>query len=126
MILRTFAIFMMILGFTFSVAQASAQSVTEETSEFLSIVPDLPLMPGLYEIEELSMSFDKPEGRIVIAEAEGDVTTDAVLGFYSQVLPQLGWAATSYNAYERQGETLTITPVTDSGILQVKFFVKPQ
>ena len=112
---------------TSAIAQPQVPTTTtSDDSRFLSILPDLPLMGGLYEIEESGLSFDKPDGRIVIAEAEGDVTADDVIRFYQTTLPQLGWRLKDYSSFIRDEEILVITPVNRDGRLQVKFFVKPQ
>lgn len=94
--------------------------------EFLSEVPDLPLMDGLLEIAGESLVFDKPEGRIVEAYAAGSVTQDAVIAFYRETLPQLGWSAEGPASYLREGERLVLsfTPGVDS--LTVRFSLSPQ
>ena len=51
---------------------------------FIAGVEDLPLMPGLSEIAEAGMVFDKPSGRIVEAFAEGPVSRQAVAEFYDK------------------------------------------
>lgn len=93
---------------------------------FISTVPDLPLMPGLEEVPEQAIVFDKPEGRIVETFAIGLVTQDAVIAFYRETLPQLGWTATGPASYKREGEQLVMafTPGHDS--LIVRFMISPR
>ena len=61
---------------------------------FLSNLDDIPLMQGLIERKDLAISFDKAEGRIVEAQAEGRLAVEAVTKFYGQdvasVLPAAG------------------------------------
>ncbi|HEY9548625.1 MAG TPA: hypothetical protein VIR45_03910 [Kiloniellaceae bacterium] len=46
---------------------------------YVAGIPDLPLMPGLKELPDSGLVFDKPGGRIVEAFARGDVTAQAVI-----------------------------------------------
>ncbi len=71
--------------------------------------PDLYLMDGMAEATDESLLFDKPEGRIVTAIAYGAVTRPAVLAFYQSLLPQLGWARSSFGHYKRDGEALSLS-----------------
>ena len=94
--------------------------------EFLSVSPDLPLMTGLSEVEEEAVVFDKPEGRIVEAYAIGAVSQDAVIAFYRETLPQLGWAATGPASYVREGEALVMSFTPGTSSLTVRFSLQPQ
>lgn len=94
--------------------------------EFLSVSPDLPLMEGLGEIEEEAFVFDKPEGRILEAYAVGAVTQDAVIAFYRETLPQLGWTATGPASYLREGESLVMSFTPGTSSLTVRFSLHPQ
>lgn len=92
---------------------------------FFSDVPDLPLMQGLEEVPEQSIVFDKPEGRIVETFAVGTVTQDAVIAFYRETLPQLGWTAQGPATYHRGDEQLVLafTPAREG--LIVRFTLSP-
>ena len=94
--------------------------------DFLSVSPDLPLMEGLTEIEEEAFVFDKPEGRILEAYAVGGVTQAAVIAFYRETLPQLGWAATGPASYLREGESLVMSFTPGTSSLTVRFSLHPQ
>ena len=48
-------------------------------------------MPGLIPIAGSDLVFDKPEGRIVEAQAQGASSRAKVQAFYAASLPQLGW-----------------------------------
>src|SRR5919106_2367086 len=67
-------------------------SAAEDTG-YVAGIADLPLMPGLEELPDAGVVFDKPAGRIVDAYAQGRVTPASVLDFYGKALPQLGWRA---------------------------------
>ena len=67
---------------------------------FLSAAPDVPLAPQLIEKPEQALIFDKAEGRIITMEAVfiapyADSDGVAVLDFYRNVLPNLGWQSPS-------------------------------
>ena len=86
---------------------------------YLSLAPDIPLAPGLSELDGGQVVFDKPEGRIVRIEAERLETQgagDGVPAFYRETLPNLGWqlngadnSADNVLTFQRGGETLLIT-----------------
>jgi hypothetical protein len=70
---------------------AVQEGAAQEGKEFIAGIEDLPVMPGLAEIADAGLIFDKPSGRIVEAYAQGEVGEQAVLDFYQETLPQLGW-----------------------------------
>src|SRR6516225_1961715 len=75
---------------------------------FVAGTEDVPLMPGLAPVPGSSLVFDKPEGRIVEAQASGKVTRAAARAFYGASLPQLGWTAAGADAWRREGEVLRL------------------
>ncbi len=94
-------------------------------SSFLAGFDDLPLTPGLREIKDAGVVFDKPEGRIVEAYAEGDLSVAKVRSFYAATLPQLGWRAEGAGRYRREGEVLSIGIRAAGKGLTVRFFLSP-
>jgi hypothetical protein len=94
---------------------------------FLQDINDIPLMPGLYEVPEEGVVFDKPEGRIVEAEAATDSIQGVdIIEFYSSALPQLGWVPEGPDSFVRQGERLRITVGERGAGRTVHFTVMPQ
>lgn len=93
---------------------------------FLTGVEDLPLMPGLAEVPGAAVVFDAPQGRIVETYAAGAVSTDDVLAFYGQTLPQLGWRAAGPAEYRREGERLTLDVTPGAAETTVRFTLAPQ
>jgi hypothetical protein len=91
---------------------------------------DVPLMPGLASDDGASLVFDKPQGRIVEAAARGAVTRHAVMEFYQESLPQLGWRAAASKSgsksFERDGERLSLDFDGRDGNLQVAFTLAPR
>lgn len=93
---------------------------------FLSVIDDVPLMPGLSERADAAVVFDKPEGRIVEAEASGRLTRAEVLKFYASSLPQLGWRTRGEGKFLRDREELVLSFVSGSGgSLTVRFTLSP-
>jgi hypothetical protein len=89
-------------------------------------IPDLPLMPGLTELQDGGLIFDKPGGRIVEAFAEGRIAPQSVIAFYDQTLPQLGWQRETPGSYLREGERLDLDLSQDAEGTTVHFRLYPQ
>ncbi len=121
--------FVRLLVFVLFVAGPLAAAAEDQ---FLSVIEDLPLMTGLNEIDGGVMVFDSPAGRIVEALTMGGVSKDAVLTYYKETLPQLGWQETAPGAFTREGEilklefppTLAISGAAQSAI-SVRFMLSP-
>ncbi|MEQ8370373.1 MAG: hypothetical protein RIE31_08610 [Alphaproteobacteria bacterium] len=98
---------------------------------FVAGFEDLPLMAGLTLAEDGGVRFATNGGRIVEAWATGRTSAAAVVSFYGDTLPQLGWRALADvqpgqpAVFAREGERLTIavTPAGDS--VTVSFFLRP-
>lgn len=86
---------------------------------FLSAIDDMPLADGVVEIEDGTLVFDKPEGRIVQVTAlrEGASTPALIKQFYLATLPNLGWRNSAHASgsltFTRKGEILRITLTAD-------------
>lgn len=93
---------------------------------FLGTYEDLPLAPGLTEIEGAGVSFDSPNGRIVEAYARGTAPVADILRFYAATLPQLGWTRESDTVYRRESEVLRLAPAADRGGVTIHFAVAPE
>ncbi len=113
---------------------ASALAVPARAAEgFVEGFDELPLMPGLFSVGEESLTFDKPAGRIVQAEARGAVVAEAVRKFYGETVPQLGWRkAGGADRFVRDGEALHLefasAPADAAGRPQitVRFLLSPE
>src|SRR5258708_37731262 len=93
---------------------------------FVEGVEDLPLMAGLAAVPEAGLSFDAPEGRIVVAYAQGEVKAEAVLAFYASTLPQLGWRRLGARRFEREAERLSLEITSEARRLTVRFTLAPK
>jgi hypothetical protein len=101
-------------------------AVPAHADAFVAGTEDLPLMPGLVPVRDSGLVFDKPQGRIVEAQAAGKVTRAAVRRFYEATLPQLGWAAEGPRSWRREGERLRIEIKGRDGDVRVGFTLSPR
>ena len=66
----------------------------EASSDFISVLPDVPLAPCYVEEVDSLVTFDKPDGRYVevstVCQRDETIGQEA-LQFYELALPQLGW-----------------------------------
>ncbi len=118
-----------LLGFVLSIGAVPGLSMSAaraQTEAYIAEIADLPLMPGLSEVVGASVVFDKPSGRIVEAYAQGQVTRAAVIAFYRDSLPQLGWSVVGQEIYAREGEHLTLEFLGEDAPLTLRFTLKPE
>ncbi len=85
--MRLFFSLFVILGLFISpIAQAEAPQA------YISVLPTVPVMEGATEITDSAVLFDKPSGRIAqTALYTRSADERALIDFYTQTLPQLGW-----------------------------------
>jgi hypothetical protein len=96
-------------------------------AQFFSSMQDIPLVPGLAELKEQTVTFDKPEGRIVESVAEIESGNFAsVQSTYEQTLPQLGWTKIAENSYAREDEFLHLNYETYDGRNFLRVMVRPR
>jgi hypothetical protein len=104
------------------VLEAQAQA---EATAFLEGSEDIPLMGDLASVPDAGIVFDSPAGRIVESFAAGQTSREAVLAFYTDTLPALGWEARSRVLFEREGEQLSLDFFGPDGELTVRFTLAP-
>jgi len=106
---------------------ASAAVPAAFAQGFVAGADDLPLMPGLTEMPGAGTVFDKPDGRIIEAYAEGrGIAAARVLDFYRQTLPQLGWQPVTDTIYRREAEELRLSIGDGGDRLVVRFDIAPR
>jgi hypothetical protein len=111
-------------------ASPVAQDNLDEGASIL-VLTDVPLMPGLEELVEEGVLFDKPDGRYVEINLLGrSLTFEAVHDFYGATMANLGWVKVGESTlismhYTKDGEDLTMK-LSDSeyGVI-VKIRLKP-
>ena len=106
-------------------AETFAATPARAADAFLTRLEDMPLAPGLSEDTAAGLSFDSAGGRIVEAYARGNLTTDQVLRFYGETLPQLGWTAENPRLYRRGGERLRLELTPSGQGLTVHYSLSP-
>jgi hypothetical protein len=89
------------------------------------------LMPGLQELEDEAVVFDKPGGRIIEAQAQGMVTARAVDAWYAQSLQANGWKSSKLSGqYFKDGEMLQLAIQENgsgsSGGITLRFSLAPR
>ena len=77
---------LILLSLVGAVALGGSLLKAEDAGAYFTGIDDLPVMPGLVELVDAGVVFDKPSGRIVEAFAAGDVSAEEVFEFYRQVL----------------------------------------
>jgi hypothetical protein len=84
--MKKLSIFILFMGFNLNAAAAQEGGMLNDF--------DMPLLEGLSENLEGAMLFDSPDGRIINAEATGDIPGARIFAYYKVVLPSLGWKVT--------------------------------
>ncbi len=113
-------------------AESPGQQDTQEArsahqTTFFHALNDVPVMPGLRELPDESINFDKPEGRIITATAISDrISPEKIRQFYEQTLPQLGWARGAMGAFIREKEQLKLIIEVKQGVSIARFTVEPR
>lgn len=119
----------LIIAMTVMLASAAplyAIAEGEETSFFASI-QDMPLMPGLVELPDQTVIFDKPEGRIVESVASMEaLSPEAIKAYYESALPQLGWQPVADNSFIRKAERLQLGFESYGGENYLRLMVAPK
>ena len=104
----------------------SAQSFAELVRFFESI-QDVPLMNGLSERIDETITFDKPDGRVVesVAEVHG-VSVESVRQYYVTALPQFGWQHTGQDRFLRGHESLELVFENHGGFDVMRVLIRPR
>ncbi|HOO81614.1 MAG TPA: hypothetical protein PK513_03835 [Alphaproteobacteria bacterium] len=115
---------MILAGMVMASASVYAQ---DDSVQFFEVLDDVPLMPGLIELPERSMSFDKPGGRVVESVAEmAAMSVDSVRAYYASVLPQFGWNPVGGDQFIRNGERLEMMFEDEAGIIILRLSIQPK
>ncbi|HBR68322.1 MAG TPA: hypothetical protein DEA55_02985 [Rhodospirillaceae bacterium] len=99
----------LIIAAIFMAAPCALAQQDQEPPKFFSSLQDVPLMPGLRELTDYAVMFDKPEGRIIESVAAVDsLTRESIRAYYEASLPQFGWKRIGKDNFARQGEYLRL------------------
>ncbi len=117
----------MLIVASFAVYAQEQEVTNPSATTFLHALNDIPVMPGLRELVDESINFDKPEGRIISATAVSDhLKPEMIRNFYAQTLPQLGWHAEKEGAFTRERERLRLNIEVKEGVSIARFQVEPR
>lgn len=131
------ALFAALLGILLAMAPAAAQDTSpapppssavsepDEEAVFLSVIEDIPLMPGLVEDETRAIVFDATGGRLAETYAQGRLAAKAVREFYGETLPALGWRSERDSRWVREGEALTLEIKEGPNGIDARFSLSP-
>lgn len=127
-------VFVLALAAAFVSAFVSAWAPSaraQEQGAFLSVIEDIPLMPGLVEDQASAVVFDAAHGRLAETVAVGSSGRPGIAAFYAETLPALGWQADGETRWVREGEALTIefedvaAGAKSAGDIAVRFYLSP-
>ena len=119
--MRQFLLLFLFLMTIFPRAEAGQQS-------YLHYMPDVPLPPGMAELPDQSVVFDKAEGRVIesIAISGESISAREVRDYYGRTLPALGWSAAGPDRFLRNDEQLIVKwEKVQDGVL-VRFSLSPK
>jgi hypothetical protein len=111
----------------FLLAIASSASFAHAAGPaYFEALYDVPVMPGLEELPDQSMLFDKPDGRIAtVVAGSSSLSPEKVRQFYSETLPQMGWKKTKENQYVRGKDRLELSIERKKTVTLVRFSLSP-
>lgn len=93
---------------------------------FFEALYDVPVMPGLEELKDQAMLFDKPDGRIAsVVAASRSLSGAQIIRFYEEALPQLGWKKFKQNQYIRGKDRLVMDVTKTPPLTVVHFTLSP-
>ncbi len=98
---------------------------SDQTSDFLSVLPDIPLPIQVTETLDSQMDFDSANGRIIQVAASGPVSMKEIIKFYQNTLPQLGWVVKSDQIFLRENEQLKLSFSSENNLTILQFELSP-
>ena len=105
---------------------APVRAENTHTPVFFEALYDVPVMPGLEEVKDQAMLFDKPDGRIAsVVAASKSLNATEIARFYEESLPQLGWKKTAQNQYVRGSDRLVMDLSKSPPLTVVHFTLSP-
>ncbi|MEE2661517.1 MAG: hypothetical protein VYB39_00685 [Pseudomonadota bacterium] len=100
-------------------------SLPASSQNFFSQIEDLPIAPGMEEVDPGSLFFQSSSGRIVVAVASGEEKISVIRRFYTKSLPPLGWNFIQKGIYRRNSETLKLRFHQASGKVSIYLHIVP-
>ena len=117
----------MLVVASYAVHAQTPAATNPPVATFFHTLNDVPVMPGLRELADESVNFDKPEGRIISATAVSDTLKPEVIRkFYMESLPQLGWKHEGNGFFIRENERLNLNVEEKEGVSIARFQISPR
>ena len=98
----------------------------------LQNIDGFPLMPNFTEVEEASLFFDKPEGRVIEGLIAGSSRISDAVSFYEESLAHIGWVKittpepqANILRFIKEGEALTLELSEQDGKTNIQIFLVP-
>ncbi len=114
-------------GATGGQGSETVSTTTTPPPAFFEALYDVPVMPGLEELKDQAMLFDKPDGRIASVTAVSRTKGEAEISrFYADAMPALGWKKINENQYVRGDDLLGIELSLHSPYTVAKFTLSPR
>lgn len=102
------------------------QPVQAGKGQYFEALYDVPVMPGLEELPDQAMLFDKPDGRIAsVVAASKTLKAADIQRFYEDTLSQMGWKKNKSNQYVRGADQLSLEFVKRPPMTIVHFTLEP-
>ena len=119
--MRLLLLFLLLLTFP-----GAAEAQGGPAPVFFEALYDVPVMPGLEEVKDQAMLFDKPDGRIAsVVAASKTLSVADITAFYDASLPQLGWKKVKQNQYVRANDRLVLDLSKNPPLTVVHFTLSP-
>ena len=110
----------------FAILCLTAVGAAAGQGKFFEALYDVPVMPGLEELPDQAMLFDKPDGRIASVVAASKTVGEAdIKRFYEETLSQMGWKKSTQNQYVRGSDQLSLEIVKRPPLTVVHFTLEP-
>ncbi len=106
-------------------------SLPAQAEPVLGHISGFPVYPGLSEVEDAGLIFDKAEGRVIEAQLRGEGDADEARVFYQVALQQTGWRRVmipcggNHLVYVREGELLEMAIAEVGGVLEIGVYLAP-
>ena len=101
-------------------------------AEYFTLVPDLPIAPGLTEMDSSLGPMSYTDGsEMFVLQAHGEAAPADVRRFYADSLSALGWASEPTGGEElsylrgRERLTLLIAPLGDGALMRATLIITP-
>lgn len=98
-----------------------------QCTQFFQAAQDIPLMHGLIEDMQGTLTYDSPQGRIIESVSILDgVNKENVRTYYNENLPAFGWQFSAPNEFVRHNEMLRLDFISEDDREYFLIFIQPR